>query len=65
MDFLNSPQTVGIAWVLVIVVIAYRMHKYGGFKALAERSRNSPQYWGEFALIIAGVFLFVYFLIII
>ena len=62
---MDNPTVVGVAWVLIVIVIAYRMHKSGGFKALMEHSKNSPQYWGEFLLIMAGVALFIYFLIIV
>lgn len=62
---MDNPTIIGIAWILVVVVIFYRMQKSGGLKALIEHSKNSPQYWGEFALLMAGVFLFIYLLIII
>ena len=41
----------------------YRMVKSGGYKALLERSRNAPQHWGTFAIIILCVIAFVYLLI--
>ena len=41
----------------------YRDVKNGGYKALLERSRNAPQHWGTFAIIILCVIAFVYLLI--
>ena len=41
----------------------YHMVKSGGYKALLERSRNAPQYWGTFAFLMVMVVLFVILLI--
>ena len=45
------------------IYMFYRMVKTGGYKALMERSRNAPQHWGTFAIIILCVIAFVYLLI--
>ena len=45
------------------IYMFYRMVKTGGYKALMERSRNAPQHWGTFAVLMAMVVLFVIFLI--
>ena len=47
----------------VVIYYAYRMVKSGGYRALVERSRNAPQHWGTFAIIILCVIAFVYLLI--
>ena len=55
---------VGLVVVAVAVIYyAYRMVKSGGYRALVERSRNAPQHWGTFAIIILCVIAFVYLLI--
>ena len=55
---------VGLIVVAVAVLYyAYRMVKSGGYRALVERSRNAPQHWGTFAIIILCVIAFVYLLI--
>lgn len=55
---------VGLIVVAVAVLYyAYRMVKSGGYRALMERSRNAPQHWGTFAIIILCVIAFVYLLI--
>ncbi|WP_298048288.1 hypothetical protein [uncultured Cardiobacterium sp.] len=46
-----------------VIYYAYRMVKSGGYRALMERSRNAPQHWGTFAIIILCVIAFVYLLI--
>lgn len=46
-----------------VIYYAYRMVKSGGYRALVERSRNAPQHWGTFAIIILCVIAFVYLLI--
>ena len=46
-----------------VIYYAYRMVKSGGYRALVERSRNAPQHWGTFAIIIFCVIAFVYPLI--
>ena len=46
-----------------VIYYAYRMVKSGGYHALVERSRNAPQHWGTFAIIILCVIAFVYLLI--
>lgn len=46
-----------------VIYYAYRMVKSGGYRALVERSRNAPQHWGTFAIIILCVISFVYLLI--
>ena len=46
-----------------VIYCAYRMVKSGGYRALVERSRNAPQHWGTFAIIILCVIAFVYLLI--
>lgn len=48
---------------VAILYYAYRMVKSGGYRALMERSRNAPQHWGTFAIIILCVIAFVYLLI--
>ena len=45
------------------IYMFYRNVKNGGYKALLERSRNAPQHWGTFAIIILCVIAFVYLLI--
>ena len=45
------------------IYMFYRDVKNGGYKALLERSRNAPQHWGTFAIIILCVIAFVYLLI--
>lgn len=52
-----------IAMAVAVIFIAYRMVKSGGYRALMERSRNAPQHWGTFAIIILCVIAFVYLLI--
>ncbi|MFC0036266.1 hypothetical protein [Cardiobacterium valvarum] len=55
---------VGLIVIAVAVLYyAYRMVKSGGYRALMERSRNAPQHWGTFAIIILCVIAFVYLLI--
>ena len=55
---------IGLIVVAVAVLYyAYRMVKSGGYRALVERSRNAPQHWGTFAIIILCVIAFVYLLI--
>lgn len=46
-----------------VIYYAYRMVKSGGYRALVERSRNAPQHWGTFAIIILCVIAFIYLLI--
>ena len=46
-----------------VIYYAYRMVKSGGYRALVERSRNAPQHWGTFAIIILCVIAFVSLLI--
>ena len=46
-----------------VIYYAYRMVKSGGYRALMERSRNAPQHWDTFAIIILCVIAFVYLLI--
>lgn len=46
-----------------VIYYAYRIVKSGGYRALVERSRNAPQHWGTFAIIILCVIAFVYLLI--
>lgn len=46
-----------------VIYYAYRMVKSGGYRALVERSRNAPQHWSTFAIIILCVIAFVYLLI--
>ena len=52
-----------IAVAAAVIYYAYRMVKSGGYRALMERSRNAPQHWGTFAIIILCVIAFVYLLI--
>ena len=52
-----------IAVAAAVIYYAYRMVKSGGYRALVERSRNAPQHWGTFAIIILCVIAFVYLLI--
>ena len=46
-----------------VIYYASRMVKSGGYRTLVERSRNAPQHWGTFAIIILCVIAFVYLLI--
>ena len=46
-----------------VIYYAYRIVKSGGYRALVERSRNAPQHWGTFAIIILCDIAFVYLLI--
>lgn len=55
---------IGFAAIAVFILWrVYAMHKNGSLAALMEKSRNSPQHWGTFILLMLGVILFVYLLI--
>lgn len=57
----NSIGAIAIG--LFVLWRVYAMHKSGGLAALMEKSRNAPQHWGTFALLMLAVVLFVYLLI--
>lgn len=53
---------IGAALVAVFIIwMAYRNR--GGIKAMMERSKAAPQYWGTFAILMLLVFALVYLLI--
>lgn len=52
-----------VAMAVAVIFIAYRMVTSGGYRTLMERSRNAPQHWGVFAIIILCIIAFVYLLI--
>ncbi|SUO97350.1 hypothetical protein [Suttonella indologenes] len=55
-----------LALVSIFIIIVYlfsRVKQHGSIKALFEHSRNQPQHWDSFALLMGGVLLFTYILI--
>lgn len=48
---------------MITVYLILRVKQHGSIKALFEHSRNQPQHWDSFALLMGGVILFVYILI--
>lgn len=55
-----------LALVSIFIIIVYlfgRVQQHGSIKALFEHSRNSPQHWDSFALLMGGVILLTYILI--
>ncbi len=48
---------------VAIFIIWYFYRRRGGIKALFQQSREAPQHWGTFALLMLGVVVFVYLLI--
>ncbi|UJF24630.1 hypothetical protein L0B52_00360 [Suttonella sp. R2A3] len=54
--------SIGAAAVAVFFIwMIYRNR--GGIKEMMQRSKEAPQYWGTFALLMAGVIALVYVLI--
>lgn len=59
----TSTMTALTAALAAIFVIWMAARNRGGIKALFEHSRNSPQHWGLFAVIMILIIAFVYLLI--
>ncbi|MBP3194892.1 MAG: hypothetical protein J6M05_04425 [Cardiobacteriaceae bacterium] len=45
-----------------VVFILYMQNKRGGIKQLFEQSKNAPQHWETFGVIVLMIVLFVWFL---
>lgn len=61
---LNGFEQFGIIAIMAFIIWqVYKMHKSGGLKALFERSKNAPQHWNTFGILMIGVILLVIILI--
>ena len=63
MEALNAPIYSAIGLILFLVLFIYLRQRQGGIKALFEKSRNAPQYWNTFIVIMLLIALFVWILV--
>ena len=63
MEALNAPIYSAIGLIAFACLLIYLQHRQGGIKALFEKSRNAPQYWNTFIVIMLLIALFVWILI--